>query len=197
VNGRQVVKVDGLEVELRRKRMKNIRLHVEASGLVWVSLPLRCPASQAVALVRSHREWVDARLAALAERQDAPLLWGEPLAVAPPGPALMRLYREEVTRATTALAAHLEPTMGRTASLWRFRWMRSRWGSCHSPTGKITINVALAALPPECLEEVVVHELAHLHVDGHGPDFYALMDRHLPNWQAVRRSMRAVPRRPA
>jgi predicted metal-dependent hydrolase len=195
---REIIQVDGLAVELRRQSQKTIRLHVEPTGLVWLSLPPRCSTSRILSLVRAQRRWIDERLAAFEEQRSKPTLWGQPLPDAVPGPALDRLLRAEAERATAELAARWEPAVGVSVAAWRFRWMRSRWGSCQTRTAKITINVALAALPVECLEEVVVHELVHLHVPGHGAEFRALMDLNLPTWRMVRHSMRdAVPARPS
>ena len=64
-----------------------------------------------------------------------------------------------------------------------YRNMTSRWGSCQPSTGRICINVRLALYPPRCLEYVVVHELAHLLVHGHGAQFYAVLDCYLPDWR--------------
>ena len=44
----------------------------------------------------------------------------------------------------------------------------------------------LAGKPPELVEYVVVHELTHLRVHGHGPAFWLLMSRRLPDWRARR-----------
>ena len=67
-----------------------------------------------------------------------------------------------------------------------YRNMTSRWGSCQTKTGRICINVRLAAYPPQCLEYVVVHELCHLLEPGHGPRFWALVDGFLPTWREAK-----------
>lgn len=54
----------------------------------------------------------------------------------------------------------------------------SRWGSCSPTRGRIRISDRLAAVPAFVLDYVVVHELAHLAVAGHGPDFRAIVDRY-------------------
>lgn len=41
----------------------------------------------------------------------------------------------------------------------------------------------LAKKPIECLEYVILHELAHLKVKNHGPEFVAVLDQHMPQWQ--------------
>ncbi len=67
---------------------------------------------------------------------------------------------------------------------WTVRNMTSRWGSCNTQTKKITLNLQLAHYPLSCLEYVILHELAHLRVRGHGPDFKAILDRYMPDWKA-------------
>jgi predicted metal-dependent hydrolase len=48
----------------------------------------------------------------------------------------------------------------------------------------------LVLAPPEALETVVVHELAHLRVFGHGPRFWALVAGRRPNHLADRAWLR-------
>ena len=61
------------------------------------------------------------------------------------------------------------------------RWadaMVSRWGSCTTTTGHIRISTRLAAFPDWVIDYVIVHELAHLEVNGHGDDFWQLAHRY-------------------
>jgi predicted metal-dependent hydrolase/catechol 2,3-dioxygenase-like lactoylglutathione lyase family enzyme len=61
------------------------------------------------------------------------------------------------------------------------RWSdrhRRRWGSCTPATGSVRIAARLAAVPPWVLDAVLVHELAHLEVIGHGAPFRALTARY-------------------
>jgi predicted metal-dependent hydrolase len=62
---------------------------------------------------------------------------------------------------------------------------RTRWGSA-SREGALSFSWRLVLAPPEALETVVVHELAHLRVFGHGPRFWALVASRRPdhlNWR--------------
>lgn len=60
---------------------------------------------------------------------------------------------------------------------WSSRQMK-RWGSCTPDAGRIRISERLADMPPWVLDSVLVHELAHLEVSGHGPAFQELIDRY-------------------
>ena len=64
----------------------------------------------------------------------------------------------------------------------RLRKMSSRWGSL-SPKGRMTLNTELIKAPRECIEYVMIHELCHLVHHHHGPKFYELLERTLPDWK--------------
>jgi predicted metal-dependent hydrolase len=60
------------------------------------------------------------------------------------------------------------------------RWvsnMASRWGSCTPTDGTIRVSSRLRDMPSWVLDYVLVHELAHLLVPGHGTDFWDLVGR--------------------
>ena len=72
---------------------------------------------------------------------------------------------------------------GLAPSEWTVRDMKSRWGSCNTRTKKITLNLQLVHYPTVCLEYVILHELAHLRVHGHGSEFKAILDQYMPGWK--------------
>ena len=54
----------------------------------------------------------------------------------------------------------------------------TRYGSCSVRTREIRISHRLAAMPSWVRDYVLVHELAHLRVAGHGPAFWRLVARY-------------------
>jgi predicted metal-dependent hydrolase len=89
----------------------------------------------------------------------------------------------EATIADHATALQVTP---RTVAL---RDPRSRWGSA-SRDGRLMFSWRLVLAPIEALETVVVHELAHLRVFGHGPRFWALVASRRPDHLEWRRWLR-------
>ena len=76
------------------------------------------------------------------------------------------------------------------------RNQRKRWASC-APDGTLRFNWRVVMVPPALLEYVVVHELAHLRVRNHSPDFWNLVTAALPDAQTRRRQLRqTAPRLP-
>jgi predicted metal-dependent hydrolase len=59
--------------------------------------------------------------------------------------------------------------------------MQYQWGSC-TPSGSIHLNPALIRAPRHCIDYVLLHELCHLKEHNHSKKFYALLDKHAPNW---------------
>lgn len=60
---------------------------------------------------------------------------------------------------------------------------RSRWGSCSSD-GSIRMNARLIAHEEALIDYVCAHEACHLVEMNHGPRFYALLDRLMPDHRA-------------
>lgn len=96
--------------------------------------------------------------------------------------ALDLWLRMQLSERITALLPHCEEVVGRRASAIRIKAMRSRWGSCNTKTGAISIAVRLVHFDPRCLEMVLYHELCHLIEPNHGARFHALMDGFCPDW---------------
>lgn len=70
----------------------------------------------------------------------------------------------------------------------RLQFMTVQWGSC-SPSGRIALNPLLVKAPRECIDYVLLHELCHLLHHNHSPKFYRTLDRHMPNWRAVKEKL--------
>jgi predicted metal-dependent hydrolase len=66
---------------------------------------------------------------------------------------------------------------------------RTRWGSC-SRARRLSFSWRLVLAPPEALETVVIHELAHLRVFGHGAGFWAIVAARRPDHRVWRRWLR-------
>lgn len=65
--------------------------------------------------------------------------------------------------------------LGGRATPASVRWvdnMASRWGSCTPLDGTIRLSRRLATMPSYVVDYVLIHELAHLLVPGHGAAFW-------------------------
>ena len=80
-------------------------------------------------------------------------------------------------RAAQLSRDHLEGR-ARPASVRWVRNMNSRWGSCTTTDGTIRLSHRLQSMPSWVIDYVLVHELSHLLEPGHGPQFWAWVDRY-------------------
>lgn len=53
-----IIRTDGLEIEVIRKRIKNVHLHVERDGRVYVTAPMQTPARTIEDFVIQHTDWI-------------------------------------------------------------------------------------------------------------------------------------------
>jgi predicted metal-dependent hydrolase len=85
---------------------------------------------------------------------------------------------EDLARDAQRLSrAYFEGRARPTEVVWSTR-QNKRWGSCTPSTGRIRLSARLRPMPRYVIDYVLVHELAHLFVPGHGPDFEALVGRY-------------------
>jgi predicted metal-dependent hydrolase len=71
---------------------------------------------------------------------------------------------------------------GITVPEMEVRAMEKRWGSC-TPSRRVLLNPELIHAAPYSIDYVIVHELCHLKHPYHSDEFYALLERVLPDWK--------------
>lgn len=72
---------------------------------------------------------------------------------------------------------------------YRFKFYRSKFGSCHIKNRHLHFNITLVHYPKEYLDYVYAHEIAHLKVPNHGASFYSLLETLLPRHAALKEAL--------
>lgn len=167
--------VEHIPVQVTRKNMKSIRLKVTPLGQVRVSAPFGVSDAEIIRMVESRIDWIRSQQKAFAQspQSEAERATKEE----------QRAWKKVIQACVPPLVETWEPILGVKVAQLTYRNMKTRWGSCQPSTGKICINTRLALYPPECLEYVVVHELCHLLVANHGPEFKTLLNKVMPDWR--------------
>lgn len=96
---------------------------------------------------------------------------------------LEHLYRETAREHFTARADHFCEIMGASYEQVQIRNQKTRWGSYSPKTGTLSLNFRLLMAPPEVVDYVIVHELAHEEHPNHGSRFWRLVAQHMPDYQ--------------
>jgi predicted metal-dependent hydrolase len=63
-----------------------------------------------------------------------------------------------------------------------------RWGSC-GRNGVLYLNWRTFQLPVRLVDYVLIHELSHLIEPTHGPEFWKVVDRAMPDWRDRREEL--------
>lgn len=187
----------GIPVEVERKSVRRLNLRVRADGSAHLSIPTRCPLAEAQRFLDDHEAWLRTRIGRRKTRTAAPddrvPLWGR-LVTPPQDISSDELYRAELAACLPEVVSRMEAATGQHASAWQLRAMSTRWGSCTPKTGRVRVNVRLAAYPPTCLDYVVAHELTHLAEPSHNARFHELLTRAYPDERGTRALLRQDPR---
>ena len=108
--------------------------------------------------------------------------------------AVVAWYRGRAEERLPACVARWQPRLGRGAvPRVLIRDQRQRWGSC-APDGTLRFNWRAVMLEPSLIDYIVVHELAHLSVRSHSPEFWRIMTAAMPDAQHRRRRLREAGR---
>jgi len=167
--------IDGVPVDVERKRIRRINIRIRPDGRVRLSVPKWwATLKEGEAFLRSKWSWV------LKSRQE--ILSRPPIEQTP----VTKDERQRLDALLSELHAVWTLRLQEPNVSWKLRKMTTLWGSCHWRKRVITYSTELSRVPRELVEYVVVHELTHLQAHDHGPKFYALMDVRLPGWKSLR-----------
>ena len=125
-------------------------------------------------LLAEKRPWIEDQ-----RRRQVPRLSLDPAAVGE------SQARSTARRLVSTVAREEAPRIGVEYRRIRIGGQRTLWGSCSS-RGTLSFNWRLVLAPSEVLDYVVVHELCHLRVPNHSRHFWALVERHRPDWRRQR-----------
>lgn len=170
------------DYELIRSKRRTLGLEITADLRVVVRAPHLCSKREIERFVASHEGWIAqhlevqrARAAAAAARQ-----------VTPEEEARMRALAAEVI---PQRVAHYSKLMGLTPTGVRITGAQKRFGSC-SGKNSLCFSWRLMQYPPEAIDYVVVHELAHIRHHNHSAAFHALVAQVLPDHRERRALLR-------
>ncbi|MBW2543919.1 MAG: M48 family metallopeptidase [Deltaproteobacteria bacterium] len=102
-------------------------------------------------------------------------------------------YRRKLKETVPALIEKWEKRMNVQINEFGIKKMKTRWGTCNRQAKRIWLNLELAKKPAECLEYIVVHEMAHLLERKHNDRFIALMTGFIPKWRFYKDELNRLP----
>ncbi|WP_339113505.1 SprT family zinc-dependent metalloprotease [Thioclava sp. GXIMD2076] len=213
----ELPELPGVAIRLNRSaRARRYGLRVSRSdGSVTLTIPQRGTQKEAIAFARAQTDWLSEAIArmpsvTLVGYGQSILYEGQEVTLAPgqgrlplregttlfvPGPEdrmarkLESFLKHNARRRLQSATEHYAARIGRNFSAITLRDTRSRWGSCSSK-GALSYSWRLIMAPPEVLDYVAAHEVAHLVEMNHSPAFWSIVEELRPSWRKERRWLR-------
>jgi len=160
--------------ELIRSRRKTLALEITRDCRVLVRAPQRISQARIDAFIAQHTDWIVRHL----ERQRQRAASAPP----PPTEADIAALKAQARAILPEKVAYWSKKMGMTPTGIKITSARKRYGSC-SEKNSLCFSCFLMQCPEAAIDLVVVHELCHIKVRNHGPDFYALLAQYLPDYK--------------
>ena len=168
-----------MEYTLIRADRKTVGIRIGAGGEIIVRAPRFASRALIDGIVKKNMGRIEKmRLRAL-ETEDAYAVNSQELC------ALKRLAAETLLPILDRYSA----LTGLVPEKVRIGSAKKRFGSCSS-SGSITLSCFLMLYPMAAAEYVAVHELCHLVYMNHSKDFYALVEKYLPDRRAREKLLR-------
>lgn len=160
-----------MNYELIRSARKTLCVEITSEGKVIVRAPLRLKIEVIEEFLQKKSQWIERHVAEAKGREKK------------------EYTAEDIARLKEKAAAYLPGRvalygcrMGLTPTGVKITGARKRFGSC-SGKNSLCFSCFLMEYPPEFIDYVVVHELAHIREKNHGKSFYSLVERYLPDYR--------------
>lgn len=176
-----------IEYHLIRSDRRSIGIEVDREGKVTVRAPYSCEKKRIDRFLLEKENWIRQKVKLQKEnamkRQEKREM----------PEAEKKYYRNLAREVLGARTGYYARKMGVTYGRISIREQKTRWGSCSS-AGNLNFNWKLVLMPPELLDYVVVHELAHRKEMNHSPRFWAVVEKELPDYCNRREKLKILGR---
>lgn len=169
-----------MEIQIINTRKKTVSLEVKRDGSVIVRAPLRMPQREIQEFIDSHRGWIEHKCRLMEKRRTQSVSTG-----APPVDEISEKEWNKIREAFADRVDYYCKKMDVQVGRITIRNQKTRWGSC-SARGNVNFNYQLYYMPPELMDYVIVHELAHRRHMDHSALFWAEVERYCPEYADYR-----------
>lgn len=160
-----------------RSVRKTATIQVKENGSVIVRTPYRTSRKQVEDFLKEKQRWISRQQEHFKEAAKKQVAITD---------AMRKEGKKEAKKRIPERIAYYAKLMGVSYGRIAVREQKTRWGSC-SASGNLNFNWKLILMPPEILDYVVVHELAHRKELNHSKDFWSVVEQILPDYKERRR----------
>lgn len=208
-----------MKLIINQKQVKNLTFKLTGEEEITVSAPANMDITSIKKIVRVNRDKIDRLIEEDKERvtYDNPCdlsyiyLFGEKIPVVKcrekshlfegkfylniekdPLLEIEKLYRETLEKYIPEKIKYFGDRLNIYPTEVKTRKMCSRWGTCYQDRKLIILNIFLSKRENNEIDYVIAHEMAHLLVPNHSKDFYALLQKIMPEYREIRSKMGRV-----
>ena len=161
---------------------RTLAIQIRADGCVVVRTPYSVSRTQVEKFLEERMDWIARNQRKLKEAQGQKTVITE---------AMRKAGVEKAREIFPQRVEYYARMMGVSYGRITIREQKTRWGSC-SGKGNLNFNWKLTLMPPEVLDYVVVHELAHRREMNHSRDFWKIVEQVLPDYQERRKRLKEL-----
>lgn len=165
----------------KSKRARHIRLAVHYDGRVVVTTPFGVPPSLIEKFITAKSQWVADKLKLF-----------KTFKINPARKFSRKDYLDNKDKALAFVKDRVNfynQKLGFSFNKISIKNQKSRWGSCSSKKN-LNINYKILFLTKEQQDYIIVHELCHLKEFNHSKNFWSLVEKIIPNYLAIKKSLR-------
>ena len=160
-------------------KRRTVAVSVNRESEVIVKAPLGTSQKFISSFVEKHRGWIEAQLTKMeSKRRMPPLL-----------PSEIESLKQVARRTIPEYVTYWAGIMNVKPAGVKITSAKSRWGSC-SWKNVLCFPYRIMLLPPELIECIVVHELAHIIVKNHSAEFYKVIENAMPDYKERAKSLK-------
>ena len=164
-----------IEYTLIRSDRRTLGLEITPELAVVVRAPRRCSEREIRRFVAAHTDWIAKHIEIQRRRQAA-------RSARQVTPEQEKELRRQAAEHIPARVAVFAARMRVTPTGVRITGAQKRFGSCSSKNS-LCFSWRLMQYPPDAVDYVVVHELAHIRHHNHGPEFWAFVEAAMPDYR--------------
>ena len=176
-----------MEYTIIKSSRKTISIEIK-KGEVIVRAPRLLPKFRIEAFVNSKAEWIRKSL----EKQQEFIKAAEETVALDDG--VIEALKIKAKEILPKKAEYFADLMGLKYGKITIRRQRTRWGSCSSK-GNLNFNCLLMFCPDNVIDYIVVHELCHLKQMNHSADFWAEVEKVLPDYKTAKKWLKENEKR--
>lgn len=171
-----------MNYEIIRSKRKTLAIEVRKDGTVIVRAPKRCSEKIISSFVSKNSGWIERTQKKFEERR-------KNTSAHEIADKDIQLYKEKAREYLPERVRYWSEITSLVPTYVHITSAQKRFGSCNGKNG-ICFSYRIMAYPQKAVDYVILHELAHITHKNHSRDFYALIEKYMPDYRAAEKILK-------